>query len=146
MAVLISELFTMIGVSVGIGGILGNFSALIHLNLVSPLFVRNMRLPPFSSSIRISLSCTSDTYDMRNFDDIVKRPSTSTSTHFSTIYSIAISRLFPVRTRRPHCASIRIFSSIGVRLLLLVACPVASIARRNMSVCIRKRMNIGGRK
>ena len=59
-AVLISDPLTIIGVRVGIGGILGNLSALIHLNFVSPLLVRNMRLHHFSSSTVISLSCTSD--------------------------------------------------------------------------------------
>jgi hypothetical protein len=39
-------------------GITGNFSALVHLNLVSLVAVENLRLPHFSSSTVTSLSLT----------------------------------------------------------------------------------------
>ena len=102
-------------------GMTGNFSALAHLNFVSLDFVVNLRLPPFSRSTVTSSSWTSAIYDVRNFDEMVNFHSTSTSTHSSMIYSIAISRLFPVTMSFLNPASIRIFSRMGVRLLAHVA-------------------------
>lgn len=55
-AVFSSRALSEIDCPVVILGMLGNFSGLVHLNLVSLLFVLNEILPPFSRLTSISLS------------------------------------------------------------------------------------------
>lgn len=135
----------MMGLLSGRAGMLGNLSASMPLNFVFPLCVVREMLPIPSKSTVTSVSCTSEIYEVKNFDESVNRPSDSTSTHSVMTYSIAISRLFPVRVTRSPPASMRIFSRIGVRFDVLAAWLVASMALRKISVCIRNRMNSGER-
>ena len=102
-------------------GMVGYLSAEIPLNFVCPLSVVRVTLPVLSSSTVTSWSCMSAMYCVRNLAESVNRPSASMSIHSVMMYSIAMSRLFPVRTSFWYHASMSMFSRIGVRFEVLVA-------------------------
>jgi hypothetical protein len=102
-------------------GISGNLEASIHFILVSEEGVLKASEEFWSNSIFILSSWTSETNDVMNLEEMVKLHSDWISTHSSTIYSIAISKLFAVKTTFLYWTFIRIFSSIGVILQDMLA-------------------------
>lgn len=121
-------------------GISGNFDASIPLILVSEEGVVNWSDPPERSSTLIRSSDTREINDVRNFAETVKLPSVSISTHFSTMYSIAISRLFAVRTIFLYWTLMRIFSRMGVIFDPILAWVTVSIPSLKIFVSIVKRI------
>jgi len=119
-------------------GIRGNLEASIHLILVSDDGVLNASEELLSNSMSILSSFTRETNDEMNFAEIVKLHSHLISTHSSTKYSIAISRLLAVKTTFLYCTFMRIFSNIGVMLPDMLACHTISIPFFRVFVSISK--------
>jgi hypothetical protein len=79
-------------------GIKGNFDASIHLTLISEEDVLNNNDEFHKSSTSNLSSGNKDENEDKNLEDTVNTHSECISIHLSIIYSIAISKLFAVKT------------------------------------------------